>query len=197
MCGDKGSTRQRYVILSFRIMDSTGTEHCFRSFLFIIRRWIQITFSSFTVPQWPFGNVPSLACLLIPRSAISTLGHIKPPSVLTRVQLSSLPPLCPPPLAGSLPIHLRNPFLQLIPAVHTRLPFSLPQQTNRSGSVRTPPTRPSSNRNNTHTQPTGKHLRSTYKPAGLLLAPNQGPRVQMIQRSQRQFQPCANCRLSP
>ena len=35
MCGDGGSTRQRYVILSFRIgsMDSTGTEHCSRSFL--------------------------------------------------------------------------------------------------------------------------------------------------------------------
>lgn len=28
-----------------------GTEHCLRSFLFIIRRWIQITFSPVTVPQ--------------------------------------------------------------------------------------------------------------------------------------------------
>jgi hypothetical protein len=183
MRGDGGSTKQRYVILSFRIrsMDSTVTGVMFPLLSFIIRRWIQITFSSVAVPQWPFENMPSLMCLLIPRSAINTLGRIKHPRVLGLVKLSPLPPLCRLPLAGSLPIHPRSLLLRAIPAIHILLPSLRPPQTSPSGLVLAPPTRPCPNPN-TPTRRIGKRVRPTYKPPGSLPAPNQGPPVRMIQR---------------
>lgn len=116
-------------------------------------------------------------CLLISRSAISTMGHIKHPLVLSHAQFTSQPPLCLPPLAGSLPTHLPNLFLPSTPAIRIQLLFSLPQQTNRSGQLRTSPTRPGSNPN-TPTQIIGNRIRSNCKPPGWLRAPNQGPRVQ-------------------
>src|SRR5882757_5716386 len=126
--------------------------------------------------------------LLIPRSAASTLGHIKLPPALGPVQFSPLPSLCPLPLAGSLPIHPQNLLPLFIPPIP---PPSPPHQPIPPGHPPPSPTRPHSNTSRS-TQPTGKHLPSTYSPPGLFLPPNRGPRVRMIQRSQRRFQPWHN-----